>query len=206
MWIRSDDFADDGPIPERNAFGRPDPETHVTFSSNLNPHLTWGDVPDGTRSFVLTMIDIDVPSRGDDVNQDGRTVPADLERVDFTHWLLADIPGDVREIASGHYSTRVSPRGKPGLTGRPVEGVNDYTGWFADDAEMAGTYMGYDGPCPPWNDSIVHRYVFTLSALDIGTTGLAGPFTASDVSEATEGHVLAAASITGTHTLNPDLG
>lgn len=205
MWIRSDDFADSEPIPERNALGRPDPESHVAFSSNLSPHLAWGDVPEGTRSFVLTMIDIDVPSRGDDVNQEGRFVPAELERVDFTHWLLTDIPGEVRQIAAGQYSSQVTPRGKPGLTSRPAEGKNDYTGWFARDAEMAGTYMGYDGPCPPWNDSIVHRYVFTLSALDVDTVGLSGPFDASDVSAAIEGHVLASASISGTYTLNPDL-
>jgi hypothetical protein len=29
---------------------------------------------------------------------------------------------------------------------------------------MAGSYFGYDGPFPPWNDSLVHHYVFTLYA------------------------------------------
>ena len=32
---------------------------------------------------------------------------------------------------------------------------------------MFGDYYGYDGPCPPWNDELVHRYVFTLYALDV---------------------------------------
>ena len=32
---------------------------------------------------------------------------------------------------------------------------------------MGGSYYGYDGPCPPWNDSIPHHYLFTLYALDI---------------------------------------
>ena len=32
---------------------------------------------------------------------------------------------------------------------------------------MSGDYFGYDGPCPPWNDSIVHHYVFTVYALDV---------------------------------------
>jgi phosphatidylethanolamine-binding protein (PEBP) family uncharacterized protein len=40
-------------------------------------------------------------------------------------------------------------------------------GWFAGDNDMRGDYYGYDGPCPPWNDEIVHRYVFTLFALDV---------------------------------------
>ena len=43
---------------------------------------------------------------------------------------------------------------------------------------MSGDYFGYDGPCPPWNDALVHRYVFTLYALDVATLGLQGPFTA----------------------------
>ena len=47
------------------------------------------------------------------------------------------------------------------------QGINDYTGWFAGDKDMAGNYFGYDGPCPPWNDEIPHRYVFTLYALDV---------------------------------------
>ena len=35
---------------------------------------------------------------------------------------------------------------------------------------MGGTYRGYDGPAPPWNDQRVHRYHFTLFALfDVGT-------------------------------------
>jgi hypothetical protein len=43
------------------------------------------------------------------------------------------------------------------------QGVNDYTGWFANDPDMAGEYYGYDGPCPPWNDERVHTYVFTCT-------------------------------------------
>jgi hypothetical protein len=205
MWILSNDFRNGMPIPNRNAFCRIDPDVHATFSSNLNPHLAWGDVPDGTESFALLAIDVDVPSVGDDVNLEEREVPELLERTDFTHWAIVDIPGDVREIPSGEYSNGVTPRGKPGATGAPMEGLNDYTGWFSSDPEMAGTYRGYDGPCPPWNDSIVHRYVFTLSALDMGRLGLGADFTAAGVREAMTDHVLADAVLMGTYTLNPRL-
>ena len=70
---------------------------------------------------------------------------------------------------------------------------------------MEGDYYGYDGPCPPWNDSLIHHYVFTVYALDLPSLPLAGRFTGADARRAIEGHVLAQASITGTYTLNPRL-
>ena len=141
-----------------------------TFSDNLNPHLAWSEVPAGTQSFALICHDFDVPSRGDDVNQPDREVPSDLPRVDFFHWVMVDLPAALREIAEGEFSRGFTPRGKPGPASRcPLHGarhgLNDYTGWFAADADMAGQYFGYDGPFPPFNDSLVHHYVFTLYAL-----------------------------------------
>ena len=85
------------------------------------------------------------------------------------------------------------------------QGINDYTGWFADDHDMNGDYFGYDGPCPPWNDSIVHHYAFTLYALDVERVAVDGKFTGPDVLKAIDGHALAKATITGTYTLNPRL-
>lgn len=203
MWIRSSQFNDGDPIPEANAFGAPHPVDHVTFAANKNPHLEWGDVPDATRSFALTVIDQDVPTVGDDVNQEGREVPADLPRTTFVHWLLVDLPADTKLIAEGEFSNGVVPHGKPGLSGQPREGINDYTGWFAGDADMAGTYKGYDGPCPPWNDVIVHCYEFTVHALDVEKLELNEDFTVDDVAAAIEGHVLDSARTTGKYSLNP---
>ncbi|THA29235.1 phospholipid-binding protein, partial [Streptomyces sp. A1136] len=84
-------------------------------------------------------------------------------------------------------------------------GLNDYTSWFAGDGDMSGDYFGYDGPCPPWNDAIAHRYIFTLYAIDQEQLTVTGKFTGTDVHNALQGHVLAQAAITGTYTLNPDL-
>lgn len=209
MKLTTDSFAEGAPIPAEFAFGAIDPTTHVRLAANRNPQLTWTEVPDGTQSFALIMRDPDAPSRGDDVNQEGKTVPASLPRVDFFHWVLIDLPAELREIATGSHSDGVTPHGKPGplaLDGAPWrQGLNDYTGWFAADAAMAGDYHGYDGPCPPWNDSIVHRYVFTLYALDVLRLDVPNPLDGKHVRQAMEGHILASASVMGTYTLNPAL-
>jgi Raf kinase inhibitor-like YbhB/YbcL family protein len=207
MKLRSDSFHDRQAIPGEFAFCVIAPKSHVTLSSNRNPHLAWDDVPDGTRSFALICHDIDVPSKPDDLFKEDREIPASLPRVDFYHWVLVDIPADERSIGAGSYSKEVTPRGKAGpqTPHGTRQGINDYTGWFASDHDMNGDYFGYDGPCPPWNDSIVHRYVFTVYALDIERVPVDGRITGPDVLKAIDGHVLAKAAITGTYTLNPRL-
>ena len=192
MQLLSNSFSDGSVIPVEFAFGKPgDP-------------VTLSDVPDGTRSFVLTCVDPDVPSKPDDVNQLGREVPADLERTEFVHWLMVDIAADCREIQAGACSNGISARGKQQPAGPhgAHQGINDYTSWFANDADMAGDYYGYDGPCPPWNDSIVHHYHFSVFALDC-KLGLDGRFTLADTRKAMNGHVLARALIVGLYSLNP---
>ena len=145
-----------------------------------------------------------MPSRGDDVNQPDREVPSDLPRVDFFHWVLVDLPPSRTQIAEGEFSRGFTARGKPGpatLHGAR-QGLNDYTNWFASDAQMRGDYFGYDGPFPPFNDSLVHHYVFTLYALDLERLPVEGRFTGADVRAALAGHVLAEATHSGTYTLN----
>jgi len=207
MKLTSTAFSDGGPIPGALAFCVFDPATHVKLSENLNPDLRWSDLPQGTKSLALICHDPDVPSRPDDVNKEGRTVPASLARVDFFHWTLVDLPADATPIARGEFSRGVTPRGKPGPKGPrgTRQGINDYTGWFAGDKDMAGRYHGYDGPCPPWNDERVHHYVFTLYALGIARLELAASFTGPDVRKAMTGHVLAQATLTGVYTLNPSV-
>jgi Raf kinase inhibitor-like YbhB/YbcL family protein len=205
MKLTSAAFEDTGAIPAKYAFCAPDPKTHATLSTNLNPPLAWTDAPAGTKSFAIICHDPDVPSKGDDVNQEGRTVPKSLARIDFFHWVLVDLPSTADGVAEGEFSSSVSARGKPGPDAPrgARQGINDYTGWFASDAGMAGDYHGYDGPCPPWNDEIAHRYVFTVYALDVAKLAVAGSFGGNDVRVALRGHVLAQAAITGRYTLNP---
>jgi hypothetical protein len=204
MELKSHSWLNGDRIPSRFAAGRIVDDGGVGFSDNRSPHLAWSNLPAGTRSLVLICHDFDVPSRGDDVNQADREVPADLPRVDFFHWVLVDLPPQPSEIAEGEFSRDFTPRGKPGpqtLRGAR-QGLNDYTGWFAGNPDMAGDYFGYDGPFPPFNDSLVHHYVFTLYAVDVARLDVEGRFTGPQVREALKGHVLDVATFSGTYTLN----
>jgi len=207
MELTTTSFEPGGPIPARYAFAKPDPDQHATLSDNVNPTLEWSEVPDGTRSFALICHDRDAPSVGDDVNQEGREVPPDLPRVDFFHWVVVDLPADLRSISEGEFASGVVAGGRQAAEGPQGsrQGLNDYTGWFSGDPSMEGKYYGYDGPAPPWNDSVMHHYVFTLYALDRERTPVEGDFTGQEAREAIRGRVLAEAAVTGTYSQNPRL-
>jgi len=203
MKLLSHNFVDGSPIPAEFAFGKPGTDSPCVLSDNRNPHLAWYEAPENTKSFVIICVDSDVPTRGDDVNQVGRVVTASLPRMDFIHWAMIDIPEDCREIAEGSCSNGITPHGKQQPSGplHSKQGLNDYTGWFAGDPDMSGDYYGYDGPCPPWNDELVHHYHFRLYALDISILDLQDRFTAADAMQKMKGHILATAKLTGTYSL-----
>lgn len=204
MRLWSDSFRDGGLIPADYAFAQPDPQTHVRLAPNRNPQLAWDEVPNGTESLALFCIDRDAPLDGSDVNCEGRTLAPTLARGDFFHWSLVDLPPALRAIAAGQCSAQVTPRGKP-VDPFLRQGVNDYTAWFAGDAGMAGDYVGYDGPCPPWNDARIHHYLFRLYALDLPRLPLDARFTGPQALAALHGHILDEAQLVGAYSLNPAL-
>ena len=111
MKLKSKDFKDNSNIPsEFTCDGR-----------DISPQLSWEEVPDKTKSFALSVADPDAPMKT------------------WIHWLVHDIPKDVKNIEQGGL-----PKGA-----KPVE--NDFG------------MKEYGGPCPP---SGTHRYIFTLYALD----------------------------------------
>jgi Raf kinase inhibitor-like YbhB/YbcL family protein len=204
MKLDSATFNNDQRIPEKCAFGIPDPDEHLALGKNRNPQLTWNDIPADARSLVLICVDTDVPSSMDDFNKEGRTIPASLPRVDFIHWVMVDIPATNGSVEEGQCSDGITSGGKHNPDGPPGsrQGINDYTGFMASDADMQGDYHGYDGPCPPWNDAIPHHYHFRLYAIDLETCPVDDRFGAADVLAAIDGHVLAETELTGVYSLN----
>lgn len=80
FMLKSDDFEDEGEIPPR----------FTCDGENVSPQLSWRNIPEGTESFALSVIDVDAP---------GGT---------FVHWLVYDIPSDVNEIEEGGLRRRLS--------------------------------------------------------------------------------------------------
>jgi hypothetical protein len=74
--LLSNDFSEDGTLPMKqvsNVFGHQ--------GENKSPHLAWDGVPEGTKSFVVTMYDPDAPTGSG-----------------WWHWTVVDIPANVREL------------------------------------------------------------------------------------------------------------
>ena len=191
---------DTGRLPDTAAFCAPG----EGGPKNVSPEVTWSPGPEGTRAYALTMTDPDVPKDLGLINKPA-TVIADSEpRMTIHHWVLADIPATVTTIPEGAESDGVVPHGKPvGETPYGLRGANAFTGFFTGNADMAGTYGGYDGPCPPMNDARPHHYTVRVYALDTPTLGLTGAFDGPALEAALAGHVLAEGEAMGTYSLNP---
>lgn len=201
MQLESKNLSDGQRLPAANAMGIPAPGG-AQPGANRSPHLKWSGAPSGTQSFAVVCVDRDVPTKPDDVNKPDRTVPYDLPRTEFVHWLLVDIPASITELQEGQDAEGMTARGKaPGKTSHGLRGLNDYTGWFKGDAQLEGQYAGYDGPWPPFNDERLHHYTFTVYALKVPTLGLSGGFTLADAKRAMQGNVLAEAKLTASYAI-----
>ena len=198
-------FANGDMMPASFAFGVAHPEKKVVFSTNRNPHIEWRNVPENTVSLVLLMVDLDAPVDLSCANQVSRVIKNDAERGLFYHWVLVNISPQICDIPAGSVSDGVQPGGKlAGVSPYGMLGLNDYTKWFSEDADMQGNYGGYDGPCPPWNDNKIHRYAFQLYALDTKLI-FKGDFTGHQVKDAIAGHIIDQDEWLTMYTLNQTL-
>jgi Raf kinase inhibitor-like YbhB/YbcL family protein len=204
LSVKSSAFKSGHAIPGKYAFCVPAAQGHVGPGDNINPQISWSKGPKGTKSYAIIAKDPDVPAIRDDMNKEGKTLPVNLKRRDFYHWVLVDIPADATEVGEGVDSNARVVHGKPPGPGKVgIKGVNTYGEVFASNEQLKGTYGGYDGPCPPWNDLRVHHYHFTVYALNVASLGLTGNFTGPDVEKAMKGHVLAKGEVVGEYSQNP---
>jgi Raf kinase inhibitor-like YbhB/YbcL family protein len=170
-------------IPAANA--------HMSPGPNRYPAVSWAKGPAGTASYALIAYDTDVPASFANAYKEGPTLTASDKRRDiWYHWILIDIPSGVTRIPEGADPSGPAGPGKYGI--RVIH-------------QAGGGHAGYDGPCPPWNDMVVHHYHYAVYALDVPTLGLSGTFGGPEVTRATQGHVLAQGEVVGLSTLNPEV-
>lgn len=86
---------------------------------DVSPPLAWSGGPADVASYAIVM--------------------SDLDAVEYTHWVVANIPADQASLPE------------------------DYSDPLAVIAENSRGETGYAGPCPPTGST--HRYVLTIHAL-----------------------------------------
>ena len=144
MKLTSTDIQEGGIIP-----------VHFTCDGeDISPSLQWSEVPENTNSFALICDDPDAPVGT------------------WVHWVLFNIPGNVRSLDQGVDAVENIGNGA-------IHGINDFR------------RLGYGGPCPP-NGS--HRYFFRLYALD-AMLNIEPGCTKADLMEAMQGQVIDQATL-----------
>jgi len=135
------------------------PKEYSCDGSDISIPLSWNKPPEGTKSLAVIADDPDAP------------------RGTWVHWVLYDIPAEVRELPEG-----IGPQ--ESLQDGTKQGRNDFG------------KVGYGGPCPPSGPA--HHYYFKLYALD-QLTGLKSKATKQQLLDAIKGHVLAETQLIGTY-------
>lgn len=193
-------FRDNGPggtlLPENASCVAADGK--AAAGSNRSPALAWTKGPARTRSYAIVMSDPDVPADLSLLNKDGTEIDKDAPRMEFTHWILADIPASVTELAEGADGDGMPAGGLAlEMTKHGRRGQNGFAAFLKD-----GPHGGYMGACPPWNDLRIHRYRITAYALDTDRLTLPKAFTRADFLAAAKGHIVSSGAAELTYTIN----
>jgi hypothetical protein len=138
------------------------PTQFTCDGADRSPPLAWSGAPQNTAAYALIVEDPDAP---------GGT---------FIHWVLYDIPGNVRSLPEG-----VARGDAVAALGGAKQGRTGFKG-----------ALGYGGPCPPRGSA--HHYHFRLVALD-KTLGIPAGASRDDVTSAMRGHELARGELVGTY-------
>ena len=156
--LTSSAFKDGGQLPVK----------YTIDGDKVSPPLKWDNPPKGTKSFALLMDDLDVPVEYGGI---------------FIHWMVYDIPANVRELSEG-----ASP------TGKLPPGSRELPNFYAQ-VGMADSPMAKYGP--PWPITPNHRYQFTLYALKVDKLGLAASAGYEDFQKAVKANMLQSSTLMG---------
>jgi Raf kinase inhibitor-like YbhB/YbcL family protein len=135
------------------------PAKYSCDGQDISPPLAWGEPPQGIRAFALITDDPDAPGGV------------------FTHWVLFNLPANIRQLGEGTPAQERLPDGA-------LQGKNGFG------------RIGYSGPCPPRGRA--HRYFFTIYALD-KSLDLKPGASKKQLLDAMKGHILAQGQLIGTY-------
>lgn len=133
------------------------PVKYTCRGENVSPPLKWEGVPSATKSLVLIMDDPDAPIKN------------------FTHWVVFNLPSDIRELSEGI-------PGEERLSNGALQGKN------------GAMQIGYFGPCPPPGGP--HHYNFVVYALDTILDLDAGA-SKQQVLSVMDGHIIGSGQLVG---------
>jgi Raf kinase inhibitor-like YbhB/YbcL family protein len=208
LRVSVDTFKNGEMMPNKYAFCVPAAKGHTAPGPNFSPSISWSRGPRGTRSYAIMLYDTDSPAeQREKMNKEGITMTSAVPRRTFFHWVLVDIPARIRSLQEGADSEARVVHGKPAKPAAVgVRGLNDYTRVTADNDAMKGQYYGYDGPCPPWNDEVVHHYHFAVFALSVKSLDLPPAFDGGAALAVMKDKILAQGELVGRYTQNPAEG
>ncbi len=135
------------------------PKHYTGDGADQSPPLQWSEPPAGTRTIALICDDPDAP------------------RGTWDHWMLFNLPSDIRKLEPGIPTTATLPNGAK-------QGKNS-----------SGT-LGYEGPAPPKGKP--HRYFFKVYALSTAVDLPSGS-TKAELETAMKGNILAEGQLMGTY-------
>jgi hypothetical protein len=207
LKVKVDSIKSGGMIATQYAFCKAVAKGHAGPAEDISPPISWSKGPKGTESYAIILNDTDSPKTDrDKMNKEGMTIPNTAERQTFYHWVLVDIPANVRKLKKGADSSARVVHGKTKAAAVGTHGLNMFTMAFASNDAMKGKYLGYDGPCPPWNDDNVHHYHFYVYALSVKSLGLPADFDGPAAEAAMKGKILAEGKFDAVFVTNPAKG
>lgn len=134
------------------------PPKYTCEGANVSPQLHWNEISKDVKSFALIVDDPDAPSG------------------DFVHWVIYNIPGNVRELHEDITPSR-------NISDKVLLGTNSFG------------RIGYGGPCPPPGKP--HRYFFKIYALDTLLHHVESGATKAQLLKEMQGHIIAEGQLMG---------